>query len=222
MKKQFAVIGLGRFGSAVAMSLAKEDCDVIAIDTDEDKLKAVADHVTLAVQMDAMDEDSLKEIGVQNVDVAVVSIGENVEASILVVMTLKELGIKEIIAKAVNDLHGKVLSHIGVNRMVYPERDMAHRIARSLIKPEFMEHIELSPEYSIVELPAPPFLWDKTIVDTRLRSEYDISIIAIKRKYTLNDQEKESWNVNPAPEDIIKKDDILVLLGANSDIDKLR
>lgn len=222
MKKQFAVIGLGRFGSAVALTLAESDCDVIAIDRNENKIKTIADRVTLAINMDAMDEAALREAGVQNVDVAVVSIGENVEASILVVMMLKEMGIKEIIAKAVNDLHGRVLANLGVDRVVYPERDMAQRVAHSLIKPEFLEHIELSPEYSIVELPAPKFLWDKTIKDTNLRAEYGISIIAIKRKHKINETERETWNINPLPTDVIKKDDVLVMLGANADIEKLR
>ncbi|NOZ25117.1 MAG: TrkA family potassium uptake protein [Nitrospirae bacterium] len=222
MKKQFAVIGLGRFGSAVALTLAENNCDVIVIDRNENKIKTIADHVTLAVQMDAIDETALKEAGVQNVDVAVVSIGENVEASILAVMILKEMGIKEIIAKAVNDLHGRVLANLGVDRVVHPERDMAQRVARSLIKPEFLEHIELSPEYSIVELPAPKSLWDKTIKDTNLRAEYGISIIAIKRRYIINEAEKETWNINPLPTDVIKKDDVLVVLGTDRDIERLK
>jgi trk system potassium uptake protein TrkA len=221
MKKQFAIIGLGRFGSAVAETLAKHDAEVLAVDKDEAKVKALTDTVTLALELDATDEKALREAGVQNVDVAVVSIGENIEASILVVMLLKELGIKEIIAKAVNDLHGKVLSHIGVNKVVYPERDMAQRVAQSLIKPEFLEQIVLSPEYSIVEMPAPTFLWEKSIRDSNLRAEYGVSIIAIKRQSLVNGEKKETWNINPSPDDVIHKEDILVVLGANSDIEKL-
>ncbi len=221
MKKQFAVIGLGRFGFAVALSLADKHCDVIAIDRDESKVRSIADQVTLAVQLDAMDEKALKEAGVQNVDVAIVSIAGNVEASILAVMILKELGVKKIMAKALNDLHGKVLSHIGVSDVIYPERDMAQRLAHNLVMPEFLEHIKLSPEYSIVELPAPDFLWGKTIVGTKLRSDYGISIIAIRRTYKSNDIKKESWHVNPPATETIQKDDILVLLGANTDIERL-
>jgi trk system potassium uptake protein TrkA len=221
MKKQFAIIGLGRFGSAVAETLVKHDAEVLAIDKDETKVKALTDRVTLALELDATDEKALREAGVQNVDVAVVSIGENIEASILVVMLLKELGIKEIIAKAVNDLHGKVLSHIGVNKVVYPERDMAQRVAQSLIKPEFLEQIVLSPEYSIVEMPAPAFLWEKSIRESNLRAEYGVSIIAIKHQSIVNGEKKEIWNINPSPDDVIHKEDILVVLGANSDIEKL-
>ncbi|GBD99471.1 Ktr system potassium uptake protein A [bacterium BMS3Abin07] len=222
MKKQFAVIGLGRFGLAVAQTLAENNCDVIAIDRDEAKVKAVADHVAIAIQMDAMDEQALREAGVQNVDTTVVSIGADVEASILVVMSLIDIGLKDIIAKAVNMMHGRVLKKIGVNRVVHPERDMAMRVAQSLIKPEFLEHIGLSRDYSIVELPAPPFLWEKTIKDSNLRSNYGINIIAIKTPYKVDETEKESWNINPNPSDVIKKSDFLVVLGTNSDIEKLQ
>jgi len=219
MKKQFAVIGLGRFGSAVALGLAGEKCDVLAIDRDENRVKEVADHVTLAVQMDAMDDRALREAGVQNVDVAVVSIGEDVEASILVVMMLRELGLRNIVAKAVNDLHGKVLTRIGVQKVVYPEREMAQRVARSLVRPEFLEYLELSPEYSIVELPAPSFLWGRVIRDTSLRTEYGVSIIAIKSG---GSGESEALNINPHPSDIIREGDLLIVLGSDRDIERLR
>jgi trk system potassium uptake protein TrkA len=221
MKRQFAVIGLGKFGSAVAETLAQSGKEVLAIDSDGSRVKAVADLVTIALELDAADEKALREAGVQNVDVAVVSIGEDIESSILVVMLLKELEVGEIIAKAVNDLHGKILRHIGVDRVVYPERDMAQRVAQSLIRPAFLEQIELSPEYSIVELPAPAFLWNKTIREGNLRAEYGISIIAIKRQFFVEGTKKVKWNINPAPDDLIQKEDVLVVLGANSDIEKL-
>jgi trk system potassium uptake protein TrkA len=219
MKRQFAVIGLGRFGSAVALSLAEQHCHVIAIDHDESKVREIADHVTLAVQLDAMDKKALRGAGVQNVDVAIVSIGSNIEASILTVMILKELGIQEIIAKAVNDLHGKVLSQIGASNVIYPERDMAERVAQRLAGTRFIELIDLSPEYSIVEIPAPDFFWNKSVVETELRKNYNISIIAIRRR---EPNEKETWIINPLASEIIRKNDVLVLLGANQDIEKIR
>ncbi len=150
MKKHYAVIGLGRFGFSVAKTLAKYDAEVIAIDSEEERVKKAADFVTYAVQLDAIDEKALRSVGVQNVDTAIVSIGENIEASILVVMLLKELGIRNIIAKAVTTLHGKVLQNLGVNRIIFPERDMAIRVAHSLIRPSVLEQLELSQEYSIV------------------------------------------------------------------------
>lgn len=218
MKKQFAVIGLGRFGSEVASTLSKNGFEVIAIDKDEVKVRGVSDHVTLALQFDAIDEKALREAGVQNVDVAVVSIGENIEASILVVMLLKDIGIKDIVAKAVSELHGRILSQLGVKRVVYPERDMAQKIAYSLVRADVFELIELSPEYSIVELEAPDFICNRTIHEESLRPKHGITIIAIKRQEGGGD--KVTWNINPYPTDVIKKGDTLVVLGAIKDIEK--
>lgn len=222
MKKQFAVIGLGKFGSAVATSLTELGFDVIAVDSDEAKVKPLADIVTIAVQLDALDEQALREAGLANVDVAIVSIGQDISASTLAVVLLRDLGIKEIIAKAVNDLHGRVLRKIGVKRVVYPEKDMAIRLAKSLTGPEFLEHIELSADYSIVEVSSPSFLWDKSVRDSNLRAKYGISIIAILGSRMVDDREQRVMNVNPDPDDIIRKGDIIVLLGADADIARLK
>lgn len=222
MKKQFAVIGLGRFGFSVAKTLAKYGSEVIAIDREEERVKKVAEFVSYAVQLDAMDEKALRSVGVQNVDTAIVSIGEKIEASILVVMILKEMGIKNIIAKAATTLHGKVLENLGVLRIIYPERDMAVRVAHSLIRPSIVEQLELSEEYSIVELPTPTHLIGKTLKDSQLRSKYRVNLIAIKRKVTTEKGiVKEAWNVNPVPTDVMEEGDILVIIGLNEDIDKL-
>jgi trk system potassium uptake protein len=222
MKKHYAVIGLGRFGFSVAKTLAKYDAEVIAIDNEEERVKKAADFVTYAVQLDALDEKALRSVGVQNVDTAIVSIGENIEASILVVMLLKQLGIRNIIAKAVTTLHGKVLENLGVRRIIFPERDMAIRVAHSLIRPRVLEQLELSQEYSIVELPTPGNLIGKTLKDTELRTRYGVNLIAIKRKVTTEKGIiKDSWNVNPLPTDIIEEEDILVLIGLNEDLDKM-
>ena len=152
-------------------------------------------------------------------DVAVVSIGENIEASILVVMLLKDLGIKNIVAKAVSELHGRILAQIGVTRVVYPERDMAQKIAYSLVRADVFELIELSPEYSIVELEAPAFICGRTILDGNLRSRHGITIIATKR-FDDAGGDNVVWNINPYPTDMIKKGDILVILGSIKDIEK--
>lgn len=220
MKKQYAVIGLGRFGYSIAKTLAEHNCEVIAIDKDEERVKKMADFVTYAVQLEAMDEKSLRSLGVQNVDTAVVSIGENLEASILVVMILKEMGLKNIIAKAVTRLHGKVLENLGVNKVVYPERDMAIRVAHNLIHPNIVEQLELSPEYSIIELPAPDIFVGKSLTEMKLRSQYGANLIAIKRKVMEDGVEQEKWNVNPHPTDVIHKGDLLVLVGRNKDLEK--
>ena len=221
MKKQFAVIGLGRFGYSIAKTLAELGCEIIAIDKDEERVRKISDFVTHAVQLEAMDEKSIRSVGIQNVDVAVVSIGENIEASILVVMILKEMGIKNIIAKAVTRMHGKVLENLGVNRVVYPEKEMAVRVAHALVKPNIIEQLELSQEYSIIELPAPEKFINKTLNDIQLRSKYGVNLIATKRKISEQGRIREVWNVNPMATDIIRKDDVLVLIGSNEDLDKL-
>lgn len=222
MKRHFVVIGLGRFGYSVAKTLAKYEAEVIAIDREEERVKKVADFVSYAVQLDAIDEKALRAVGVQNVDTAIVSIGENLEASILVVMLLKEMGIRNIIAKAVTTLHGKVLENLGVQRIIYPERDMAIRVAHSLIRPRILEQLELSQDYSIVELPTPNDLVGKTLQESQLRSKYGVNLIAIKRKVnTEKGTIQDTWNVNPLPKDVIEAGDILVLIGSNADLDKL-
>jgi trk system potassium uptake protein TrkA len=221
MKKQFAVIGLGRFGYSIAKTLTELGCEVIAVDKDEERVKKISEFVEQALQLEAMDEKSLKSIGIQDVDVAIVSIGEDIEASTLVVMILKEMGIKHIIAKAVTRLHGKVLENLGVTRVVYPEKEMAIKVAHTLIKPNIIEQLDLSQEYSIVELPAPEKFVNKTLNDIQLRTKHGVNLIATKRKVIENNEKKEVWNVNPMADDVIQKDDILVLIGSNEALDKL-
>ncbi len=221
MKKQFAVIGLGRFGSSVAIALAESGSEVIAIDKDDEKVKNISDLVTYALVLDAIDEKALRSAGVQNVDVAIVSIGENIEANILVVMLLKELKINTIIAKAVTSLHGKVLEHLAVDKIVYPERDMAIRVAHSLVRPGIVDLLELSPEYSIIEMPAPAVFIGKSLQENQLRLKYGVNLIAIKRMKSEKGGQRETWNVNPLPTDIINEGDLLVTIGLNKDLERL-
>jgi trk system potassium uptake protein TrkA len=221
MKKQYAVIGLGRFGFNVAKTLVKYGAEVIAIDRTEERVKKAADVVPHVVQLDAMDEKALRDVGIQNVDTAIVSIGENIESSILVVMILKNMGIKNIIAKAVTTLHGKVLENLHVQRIVFPERDMAVRVAQSLARPSILDQLMLSEEYSIVELETPKNLLGKTLKEAQLRTKYGVNLIAIKRRVLEKGEVKETWNVNPHPNDTMEEGDILVLIGTNENLEKL-
>jgi len=225
MARQFAVIGLGRFGYSVAETLIKKGYEVLAIDSDEAKIEAVSDFATYAVQCDATDERALKAVSVQNVDVAVVSIGENIEASILIVMTLKELGVKEIIAKAVTRLHGKILTNMGVSEVIYPERDAAVRLAHRLIAPNVLEYLELAQGYSIEEIEVPGQFVGKPLKEASIRTTYGINVIAIKRRVTklVRGEWKnvEEMNVNPDAEDILQKGDVMVIVGKEEDLDRL-
>jgi trk system potassium uptake protein TrkA len=212
-KLSFAVIGLGRFGSAVAATLTELGQDVIGIDGNDERVRQVADVISAAVQLDATDARALRAAGIQDVDVAVISIGENIEASLLVVMLVKELGIERIIAKAVTPLHGRILEKIGVSRVIFPEREMAMRLAHSLVVPNVLDYIELSRDFSIIELPAPEEFEGKTLRELQLRNQFGMTLIAIKRKAPGSDQ--ETTNVAPTAEDRIERGDVLSLLGSN-------
>lgn len=225
MKRQVAVIGLGRFGYGVAEALVKEGCEVLAIDSDPEKVQSISDLATFAVQCDATDEKALKAISAQNVDVAVVSIGENIEASILIVQTLKEMGVKQIIAKGVTAQHGKILQNIGVSEVIFPERDAAARLAQRLISPNVLEYLELAPGFSVEELSIPDHLSGLRLREAHIRETYNVNIIGVRKKVCRMVKGKmtteEVFNVTPALDDVIEKGDILVLVGKQEDLNRL-
>lgn len=218
-KRTFGVIGLGRFGSAIATTLAQLGHDVTGIDGDEDKVRAVADIILLAMQLDATDEKALRAAGIKDVDVAVVSIGENIESSLLVVTLLQEIGIKQIVAKAVTALHGRILEKLGVSRVVFPEREMAIRVAHGLVMPNVLDYIELSNEFSIVEVPAPKEFVGKTLREIGLRARFGLTTIAIK--HLPKDGQVTLANIAPGPDDVIQAGDVLSLLGHNERLGQL-
>lgn len=211
--KQFVVIGLGRFGSSIAKTLYNLGYDVLGIDSDEEIVQSMSDSITHAVQADATDENTLKALGVRNFDVGIVSIGQDIQASILVTLILKEMGIKFVVAKAQNELHGKVLYKIGADRVIFPERDMGIRVAHNLVSSNILDYIELSPDFSIVEITAIPEWYDKTLKELDMRVKHGLNVMAIKRN--------EDVLVSPKADDVILKGDILVVVGQNKDIEKL-
>jgi trk system potassium uptake protein TrkA len=212
-RRQFAVIGLGRFGSAVATTLVELGQDVIGIDTDETSVQALTDRVPHLVCLNAMDRRALVEAGVGDVDVAVVSIGTNVEASLLIVVTLQEMGVKNILAKATTAIHGRVLERLGVTRVVYPEREIALRMAHSLVVPNVIDYIGLSRDFSIIEIPAPAKFTGRTLREIDLRAKYGLTLIAIKRPAAGADP--ASTHVAPGPDELIRQGDTLALVGSN-------
>lgn len=223
MKRLFAVIGLGRFGYSVAESLVQKGCEVLAIDREEPKIQAISDIATFAVQCDATDERALKAVSTQNVDVAVVSIGENIEASILIVQTLHEMGIASIIAKAVTNVHGKILSNLGVTEVIYPERDAAIRLAHRLVSPEVLDYLELAPGYSVEEIVVPDRFSGMSIEETKIRELHNLNIIGIKKQVNRMIKGKlkkeDTFNFTPSPSDMIEKGDVLVMIGKEHDLD---
>jgi len=212
-KKQFVVIGLGRFGTSVAETLYSLENDVLAVDIDEESVQNISDRVTHAVQADANDENSLKALGIGNFDVAIITIGENIQSSIMATLLVKELGVKHIIAKATNALHAKVLYKIGADRVVFPERDMGVRVAHNLVSSNILDYIELSPDYSIAEAITPKEWYNKTLRQLNIRAEYGINIVAIKRSTGID--------VSPSADHIVKPDDIIVVIGSNEELSKL-
>ncbi|MFA6941157.1 MAG: TrkA family potassium uptake protein [Clostridiaceae bacterium] len=211
--KQYLVVGLGRFGSSVAKTLYNSGNDVLAIDKNEETVNEIAEHVTQAITVNATDETSLKAMGIGNFDVAVVSIGTDVQSSIMAVLLLKELGVKYIIAKAHDDLHGKVLRKIGADRIVFAERDMGMRVAHNLVSSNILDYIELSPNYGIVETLPPKGWHGKNLNELNVRAKYGINIIALKRG--------KDVNVSPTAEEIIGINDILVVVGGTDELEKL-
>lgn len=213
--RQFVVIGIGRFGKAVAERLYELGHEVLAIDTDEDTIQKISDKVTHAVSADAADESVLKSLGVRNFDVGVVAISSDIQSSIIVTLILKELGVGYVVAKAKDELHAKVLLKIGADRVVFPERDMGERVAHNLIATNILEYIELSPEHSIIEYAVLQSWVGKDLRDLNLRAKFGITVVAIRNK------NEDRINISPKADLEIKEGDILIVIGNNDDLKKL-
>lgn len=211
--KQYVVIGCGRFGSSVARTLYNMGHNVLAIDSSEEIIQYISEEVTHAIQADATDENVLKSLGIRNFDVAIITIGSNIQASIMTTLMAKELGVKYVVAKAHSEIHAKLLFKIGADRVVFPERDMGIRVAHNLVSGNILDYIELSPEYSIMEITAPSEWIGKTLLDLNVRSKYGINVMAIKHDSQIN--------ISPTATDCIKDGDILVVIGRNKDLEKL-
>lgn len=210
MSKQFAIIGMGRFGSSVARTLYEMDYEVMGIDENEERINENIQFVTHAVAADSTDERALKEIGIRNFDVVVVAIGVDIQASILTVLTLKELGVKKIVAKAQNERHGQVLYKVGADRVVFPERDMGVRVAHNLISANVLDFIELADDYSVAEVVVSSKFVGKDLRQLDIRKNYRVNVIAIKSG--------DKFNIAPNPEEVIQYGDVLVVIGNNKDL----
>ncbi|PYZ93308.1 potassium transporter Trk [Salipaludibacillus keqinensis] len=213
MKKQFAVIGLGRFGGSICKALSEQGMEVLAIDTNEDKVNQFASIATHAVVADTTDENTLKSLGIRNFDHVIVAIGDNIQSSILTTLMLVEQNVNHITVKAQNDYHEKVLHKIGAHKVVHPERDMGIRIAHNIVSKNVLDYLELSEEYSIVELEAGEAVDGRSLIDLDIRAKYGCNIMAIKRG--------EDINVSPAATEHLMKDDIIIVIGADKDITRM-
>jgi trk system potassium uptake protein len=210
--KQFAVIGLGRFGTSVARRLHEAGQEVLGIDLSEEKVENALSFVTHANVADSTEEQALTSVGIRNFDCVIVAIGNDMQSSILTVMLLKELGVKKVIAKALGKRHGQVLEKVGADWIIYPERDMGERVANQLLSPNMLNYIELSKEYNIEEIMIPPKMAEKSLRELDIRAKYNISAIAIVREGDII--------VSPSPDQIIHKEDLLVMIGNREDLAK--
>lgn len=181
-KEQILIIGLGKFGMSLAKSLSKYDCETLAIDRSPELVDEVSPFATHAATVDIVDINALKELGVTNFDIAVIGIGDDLEASIMIALTLKELEVPFIVAKARDDMHTKLLTMIGVDKVIQPERDMGARLAKTLMNKNFIEKMEVGKEYSIVEMPTPEAWVGKRLNQLMLRPKHHVNILCIEKK----------------------------------------
>ena len=203
-KKQFIVVGLGRFGTAIAETLCQDGYEVLGVDRRMDVVEDLRDTLTHTVQMDAMDRDALSALGIPDFDVAFVTMGSDIRASGTIVMSLKELGAKQVIAKAQDEFHGRMLEKLGADRVLFPERDMGRRVAHNLVSGDIIDFLELSNEYSMAEIRPKPEWVGKTLMELNMRSKLGINVVAIRTG--------ESLNAMPLPETAINEEDVLLVV----------
>lgn len=212
--KSYIVIGLGLFGGEIARKLSQLGCEVLAVDRRSDLVNQIANDVTHAVVADGEDKDVLRALGAGNFDCAIIAIGDDLAASVLTAMNLKELGVPYVVCKAHDETHRRVMEKLGVDRVVIPEYEFANKLARSLSAHNVLDYIELSKEYGILEIPAPKSWVDKTILELNVRAKLGVNIIAIRSG--------DQTNVSPAASYQILAGDIMVVLGDNKALEAVR
>ncbi len=213
--RSIAVIGLSSFGHYLCKYLAEGGVQVLAVDKDEQKVDAVKDFVDKAVIAEAGDKETLRELDITEFDAVAISVGEEIDTSVLITLYLRELGVKEIIAKAFTEDHAKILHMIGASTIIFPEKDTARRVAHTLKRSNLFEFFPLGGEYSVVEI-APPEPWiGKSLAELHLREKYNVQIVMIKELIP------ENTIIIPGGKHVLKDSDVLVLIGANKDLEKV-
>jgi len=208
--KSFAVFGLGRFGGTIVKELNEMGIEVIAIDKDEIKVNQYLEFTTHAFCGNAADENIIHHLGIRNVDHVFVSLGEDIQSSILASLILKEFGVSQVWVKAQNDNHSKVLEKIGVDKIIHPERDVAKRIAHHIVTDKMIDFIQLSKEYSLAEIVATEKINGKNLLDLNVRANYGCTVVGLQREGSLI--------ISPSAEEVIKANDVLIVIGHNKDI----
>lgn len=213
-RREFVVIGLGQFGTNVAKTLANYGATVMAVDTDDRKLELVADLVTHTICADATNPEVVRQLGIQNYDGAIIGMGHDLESNVLITIQLKEIGVPFVMTKASTDLEGRILHKVGADKVIFPDKEMGYRVGNQIMNGNYFEAIELSEKYSIVDIDVPESWVGRTLSGLNIRSRYGVNIVGIRGR--------EEININPAPDDELKADDILIVLGHNTELQKLR
>lgn len=223
---QFVVLGVGRFGSKLAMSLFSKGAEVMVIDKNEEAIERIKDHVTHAVIADCTDEVTLRSLGIQDMDVAIVAIGENIETSIMATAILRRLGVPKIISRAVTRMQSQILLEVGATEVFSLEEQMGEQLASKLMAPHLLDRIELSSGHSLIEVIPPSHFIGKSLRELNLRAKVGVNVIAIKRKIPyINEMGENSVKIElndlPSPDQLITKDDILVIVGPDEKLNLL-
>ena len=207
MKKQYAVLGLGIFGTSVALELETLGCEVIVVDNNMEKVQEISEYVSYAICADIQDSEVMKSLGAKNLDGAIVAIGNNFEGSILATISAKEAGIPFVIAKAQSELHERILKKVGADSIIHPEKEMGTRTARSLISGNFADWIELSDDYSMLEIKIPKNWVGKQLIDLKIREKYGVNVVGVV--------ENGEMDVTIDPYRIFTENTIVILIGSN-------
>ncbi|MBQ3305628.1 MAG: TrkA family potassium uptake protein [Clostridia bacterium] len=213
-QKQYIVVGLGRFGRAIAETLCQDGAEVLGVDCKMDMVERMRDELTQTIQMDAMDRDALETLGVQDFDIVFVTMGSDIRASGTIVLLLKELGARRVIAKAHDEFHGRMLEKLGADQVLFPERDMGRRVAHSLISGNVIEYMELSTRYSMAEIRPKPEWIGKTLKELAMRSSLDINVVAIRSG--------DAVNAMPQPETRISQGDVMLVVISENALKEMR
>lgn len=213
-RQSYAVIGLGKFGFAVAETLAKAGYEVMAVDANEDIVQSIAGEVSYAMRADITETGVLESLGISNVDAVVVGIAENLEASIMATIYAKEVGVKYVMAKAENKLHATILKKVGADDIIFPEWSMGTRVAKNLMSGGFVDFFELSSKFSLVELPVPGEWVGKSLIELNLRDQYGVNVIGVKVG--------DDVQVNVKPDEVFRADQTLMIVGENDSLAKLQ
>lgn len=214
MTKQYAVFGLGSFGSSVAVTLQNLGCEVVVVDNRMERIQEIADDVSYAIQADMQDQEVIRSLGARNLDGVIIAVSEDMEASVMATIISKELGVPYVPAKARNEMHAKILRKLGADAVVFPERETGERIAKNLVSTNFADWIALSPEYSITEVAVPDGWTGKSLQELDVRRSHDVSVVGVVSG--------DKVEVNPDPNKPLEQGMVLILVGANEALESFQ